>query len=90
MAVWTAALGLPSELKSSLSRHQVSLFVSRRRPRKSHPAFPVCLSIIIIIIILIIIIFLSFQGVVFFVKLMGLIGSGGKAVWSSDFRSLEA
>ncbi|XP_034674590.1 protein STAY-GREEN homolog, chloroplastic-like isoform X2 [Vitis riparia] len=41
MAILTTALVLPSELKPSFSQHQISLFVSRRRLRKSHPAFPV-------------------------------------------------
>uniref|UniRef100_F6HUJ2 Staygreen protein domain-containing protein n=1 Tax=Vitis vinifera TaxID=29760 RepID=F6HUJ2_VITVI len=41
MAILTTALVLPSELKPSFSQHQISRFVSRRRPRKSHPAFPV-------------------------------------------------
>ena len=44
MAILTTALVLPSELKPSFSQHQISRFVSRRRPRKSHPAFPVCVS----------------------------------------------
>lgn len=41
MATLTAALVLPSELKPSFSQHQSSLFVCRRRPKKSNPAFPV-------------------------------------------------
>lgn len=41
MATLTAALVLPSELKPSFSSHRRSLLVSRRRPKKNHPAFPV-------------------------------------------------
>ena len=64
MATLTAALVLPSELKPSFSQHQSSLFVCRRRPKKSNPAFPVCVSFFFAVVLT------SFQGFSVFLPLV--------------------
>ena len=45
MAALTAALVLPSEFKPSFYQPRSSQFVSRRRTKKTHPGFPVCVRV---------------------------------------------
>ena len=85
MAALTAALVLPSEFKPSFYQPRSSQFVSRRRTKKTHPGFPVCVRVCVCVFF-----FCGICVLFSVVKSLDLIGSGGEAVWSGDFRSFKA